>query len=291
MNGWQRMKTREPVPRRLTGLMVALAMIVSGCALSFGYRHADWLISRQLDHYLDLTSNQRGIVNARLQPLLLRHRLEALPQYEQFLIDVQSRVGRGLTPADVEWTFASYDHFRADLFERAIPEGSQLIALLKDKQIRYLERVFRTEEAQAERQIQGPAALRLEERTKKGLSLAEDWLGSLSREQSSRLRELILALPDSQPVWWGYRRQRHEELLALLRSPLPPDQMVGTLRKIFVHPDQSTPAAYLSMTADMRAALTRLVLELDRMLTPVQRRYALRSIQKVIDDLHALARS
>lgn len=285
------MKTRVPVPRRLTGLLIALALIVSGCALSFGYRHADWLISRQLDHYLDLTSNQRGIVKARLQPLLLEHRREALPQYEQFLKDVQSRVSRGLTTADVDWTFASYDRFRDDLFERAIPEGSQLIALLKDKQIRYLERVFRTEEAQAERQIQGPVALRLEERTKKGLSLAEDWLGSLSREQASRLRELIRALPDSQPVWWGYRRQRQEELLALLRSPLPPDQMAGTLRKIFVHPDQSAPAAYLSMTADMRAALTRLVLELDRMLTPVQRRYALRSIQKVIDDLHALARS
>lgn len=291
MIGSQRLNTRVPVPRRLTGLLVALAMIVSGCALSFGYRHADWLISRQLDHYLDLTSNQRGIVKARLQPLLLRHRQEALPQYEQFLKDLQSRVSRGLAPADVEWTFASYDRFREDLFERAIPEGSQLIGLLKDKQIRYLERVFRTEEAQAERQLQGAAAARLDERTKKGLSLAEDWLGSLSGEQSRRLRELIRALPDSQPVWWGYRRQRHEELLALLRSPLPPDQVTGTLRKMFVHPDQSAPAAYLSMTADMRAALTRLVLDLDRMLTPIQRRHALRSIQKVIDDLHALARS
>ena len=54
-----------PVTRRLTGLLLTLVLLLSGCALSFGYRHADWLITRQLDHYLDLTSGQRRIVNGQ----------------------------------------------------------------------------------------------------------------------------------------------------------------------------------------------------------------------------------
>ena len=278
-----------PASRLFMGLAVlTLLLLVSGCALSFGYRHADWLISRQLDHYLDLTSSQRGALKAHLQPLLLQHRAEALPRYEQFLQDLHARVSRGLTAADMEWTFASYDRFREDLFERAIPEGGELVTLLNDKQIQHLERVFRKEAAQAEDLTQKPVTARLEERTKKGVAMAEEWLGPLSREQSGRLRDLIRALPDSQPIWWQYRRQRHEELVALLHTSTSPDQIMGALRKMFVHADQTAPAGYLKMMSEMRAALTHLALEVDRMLTPIQRRHALLSIQKVIDELHAL---
>ncbi|MCW5798644.1 MAG: hypothetical protein KIT40_09100 [Nitrospira sp.] len=287
------MKTAlRPDSQRVVGLLLlTLVILLSGCALSFGYRHADWLITRQLDHYLDLTSSQRRLVNARLQPLLLRHRIEALPQYEQFLKDLQARVSRGLTPEDVEWTFSSYDRFRADLFERAIPEGGQLATLLKDKQITYLERVFQKEEDHADHLAQGPASARLDERTRKGMTMAEEWLGPLSREQSARLRGMILVLPDSQPAWWQYRRQRHEEVLALLRTPSSADHIAGTLRQLFIHADQTAPTGYLKMMTEMRAALTRLVLEVDRMLTPIQRRHVLLSIQKVIDELHAFTRT
>ncbi|MGC3974483.1 MAG: DUF6279 family lipoprotein [Nitrospira sp.] len=280
-----------PVSHRLTGLLLTLVMLLSGCALSFGYRHADWLITRQLDHYLDLTSSQRRLVSARLQPLLLQHRIEALPQYEQFLKELHARISRGLAPEDVEWTFASYDRFRADLFERAIPEGGQLAMLLKNNQITYLERVFRKEEAQADHLAQRSISVRLDERARKGIATAEEWLGPLSREQSSRLRDMIVALPDSQPTWWQYRRQRHGEVLAMLRASTSADQIAERLRYLFVQADQTAPGNYLKMMTEMRRSLTRLVLEVDRMLTPVQRRHALLAIQKVIDEVHALAHS
>ena len=291
MTRYDMMTTRVvPVTRRLTGLLLTLVLLLSGCALSFGYRHADWLITRQLDHYLDLTSGQRRIVNARLQPLLLRHRTEALPQYEQFLKDLQARISRGLTPEDVEWSFASYDRFRADLFERAIPEGGELATLLNNDQITYLERVFHQEEAQAAHLEKRTTSTRLEDRTKKGMAMAEEWLGPFNREQSARLRGMILALPDSQPTWWQYRRQRHEEVLSLLRTSASAEQIAGTLRYLFVDADHTAPAGYLKMMTEMRASLTRLVLEVDRMVTPLQRRHALLSIQKVIDELHVLTR-
>ncbi len=291
MNRCDMVKTWRAISRRAAVLLLTLVIVLTGCVLSFGYRHADWLITRQLDHYLDLTSSQRRIVNARLQPLLLRHRMEAVPQYEQFLKDLQARISRGLTAEDVEWTFASFDRFRADLFERAIPEGGQLATLLKDKQITYLEQVFRKEEAQADHLAQAALSARLDERSNKGIALAEEWLGPFSREQSARLRGMIQALPDSQPAWWQYRRQRHEEVLALLRSSTSADQIAGRLRYLFVQADQTAPTGYLKMMTEMRAALTGLVLEVDRMVTPVQRRHALLSIQKVIDELHALTRA
>ena len=278
-------------PTRMpTAMILALIFLLNGCALTFGYRHADWLIRWQLDHYLDLTSNQRRDVAARLEPLLLRHRTEALPQYEQFLKDLQQRVSRGLSPEDLEWTYAEYDRFRADLFERAVPEGGRLLTMLSEKQVRHLERVFHKEESKGSRLLQGSASARLDERTRKGLALAEEWLGPLNQEQSARVRALILALPDNQPVWWQYRRQRHQELLALLQNPRSADEVSRRLRYMFVQYRQSAPVKYVEMDRDMRAGLTTLILDIDGLLTPLQRRHALSSLQSVIDDLHALAR-
>lgn len=270
--------------------LLSMAVLLSGCALTFGYRHADWMISWQLDHYLDLTAGQRRDVTARLKPLLDRHRTEAIPQYEQFLKELQQRVSRGLTREDLEWMYASYDRFRADLFERAVPDGSALLMTVSERQVRNLEDVFRKEENKSVRTLQGSTSKRLEERTRKMLAMAEDWLGPLSAEQVARISPFTKALPDTQPVIWHYRRQRQQELLTLLRRPASLEDMRRELRMIFVQPHQSAPAGYREMVSDLRASLTVLLLETDRLLTLQQRRKAVTSIQRLIDDLHGLSR-
>lgn len=271
--------------------LLSMVVLMSGCALTFGYRHADWMITWQLDHYLDLTTRQRQEVTTRLRPLLARHRSEAIPQYEQFLLDVQQRVSRGLTRDDLEWMYASYDRFRADLFDRAVPDASVLLTTVGERQVRYLEEAFHKEEKKAMRALQGPSSKRLEARTKKIISLAEDWLGSLSSEQVAILSPYAQALPDTQPALWQYRLQRQQELLHVLRRPASVEEMNRELRRIFVQPDQTTPAAYREMVSELRSSLTRLLLETDRLLSVKQRQKAVASIQRLIDDLHGLSRS
>ena len=275
---------------RAAGLcLLSVVVLLSGCALTFGYRHADWLISWQLDHYLDLTAGQRRDVTARLKPLLTRHRAEAIPRYEQFLKELQQRVSGGLTGDDLEWVYASYDRFRADLLERAIPDGSALVVTVNERQIRNLEDVFRKEEQKAIRALQGSSANRLDERTRKLLAIAEDWLGPLSPEQVARISPFTRALPDTQPVLWHYRRQRQQELLTVLRRPASIDDMSLELRMMFVQSDQTAPVVFREMVKELRASLTRLLLETDRLLTVQQRRKAVTSIQRLIDDLHSLS--
>lgn len=281
---------RGAAARSMALWLAALLLLLNGCALTFGYRHADWMIRWQLDHYLDLTSSQRRDVTARLKPLLSRHRAEALPQYEQFLTHLQERVSRGLTQEDLEWMYRSYDRFRADLFERLVPDSSALLMSVSEKQVRYLEKVFHKEEAKAAPKLQEPVSKRLEERTRKILAKAEDWLGPLSSEQIARIRPFTFLIPDTQPVWGDYRRQRQEELLMLLREPLPADVMSRNLRQMFVDSDQTASAKYREMVTEWRASVGTLVLETDRMLTAPQRRRAMASIQTVIDDLRTLIR-
>jgi hypothetical protein len=279
---------RAPSQRLLVAVIVALVALVTGCAVTFGYRHADWLIRWQLDHYLDLNSGQRRDVTARLQPLLLRHRTEVIPQYEQFLRELQQRLGRGLTHEDLDWIYASYDRFRADLFERLAPDGGVVLTAITEKQIRNFEEVVQKEEQKAARRLQKPLSVRLDERARTALSLAEDWLGPLSAEQTSRIRQWSLALPDTQPVWWEYRRHRHQELVALMRHQQSPSETTQALRVMFVTPEESAPRAYVDTVTSLRAGLTTMLLGIDEMLTPIQRLKAVATLQKLIDDVHGL---
>ena len=272
----------------LAGSILAGALLMTGCAMTFGYRHADWLIRWQVDHYLDLSSGQRRDVTMRLEMLLRRHRTEALPQYEQFLKDVQRRVDRGLTSDDLDWIYASYDRFRADVFERLVPDGGVVLTTVTDKQIRYLEDALQKDEHKAAKSLQKSAVARLDERARTMLSLAEDWLGPLSHEQRDQLRQWSVALPDTQPVWWQYRRHRHQELLTLMRRRPPAVEATQTLREIFVTPEKSAPRVYLDTVKELRIRLTTMLLGIDQTLTPTQRRKASATLQKLIDDVHGL---
>ena len=172
----------------VAGCALAVIVLMTGCAITFGYRHADWLIRWQMDHYLDLNAGQRRDVTTRLETVLRRHRTEALPQYERFLKRCKA-VARGLTNQDLDWVYASYDRFRADVFERLAPDGGVVLTSVTDKQIRHFEDILQKEEHKAARGLQKPAVARLEDRAKTMLSWAEDWLGPLSREQSGRIRQ------------------------------------------------------------------------------------------------------
>src|SRR5262249_56162016 len=47
-----------------------LLVLLVGCSLTFAYRYADWIILWELDHYFDLTPEQRHHLHLRLTPLL-----------------------------------------------------------------------------------------------------------------------------------------------------------------------------------------------------------------------------
>jgi hypothetical protein len=278
----------DPQRSLVIGLLAAILMLVTGCAMTFGYRHADWLIRWQLDHYLDLNSGQRRDVTARLQPLLSRHRAEALPQYEQFLRDLQQRLKRTLTAEDMEWIYASYDRFRADVFERVVQDGGAILTTVTDKQMRNFEVVVQKEEQKAARRLQTPTSARLDERARMILSMAEDWLGPLSGDQAVRIRQWSIALPDTQAAWWQYRQHRHQELLDLMRHRRSAGEATQALRAMFVMPEQSAPRAYVDTVKELRAGLTTMLLGIDGTLTPVQRLKAMATLQKFIDDIHGL---
>ena len=268
------------------GLLVVLA----GCSLTIlAYHYADRIILWQLDHYFDLTSEQRHELGRQLSPLLARHRHEAIPQYEAALVQVRQRIERGLTSQDIDWVYATYDRLRADLFNRLIAAGGVFLASVEPEQVQTLEAALQKDNDKVARLVQAPAPERLKKRANATIDELEDWLGSLSKSQKAQIRELSLALPDTQQFWATNQQQRQQELLVLLRQPRTPESVARELRALLViSPDHIAPQAYQDAIRQMRAAVKPMALAIDQQLTPAQRRHGVKKLQRLIDQLHAL---
>ena len=266
-----------------------LLFFLAGCSFLSLYRYADWIILWQADHYLDLTSDQRHDLTQRLTPLLARHRQEALPQYKTFLVQSRQRLERGLTNQDIDWVYANYDRLRADLFDRVIADSGALLASVDSSQVRALEAAFQKDHAKVARGVQAPAPERLKKRADAHIDWLDDWLGPLSKDQESQIRQWSLALPDNQQFWATYQQQRQQELLALLRQPHTPESVTRELSALLVvYPDQTGPPAYQDAIRQMRTSVKTMAIAVDQQVTADQRRHAVTKLQRLIDQLHDL---
>ena len=274
--------------RLWTWCAAGLLVLLAGCSSLSFYRYADWLILWQVDHYVDLTSDQRHDLAQRLTPLLARHRHEAIPQYESFLVQFRQRFERGLTGQDLDGVYASYDRLRADLFDRVVADGGALLASVDSRQVRILEAALQKDHEKAARLVQDPAPERLKKRADATLGWLEDWLGSLSKDQEAQIREWSLALPDTQQAWVAYQQQRQQELLALLHQSRTPERVAGELRTMFVYQDHTAPQAYQDAVRQMRDAVKTMALAIDQQVTADQRHHAMTKLQRLIDQLHDL---
>lgn len=282
-------ETRAGRHRRWTWCAAGLLFFLSGCSILSVYRYADWFILWQADHYLNLTSDQRHDLAQRLTPLLARHRHEAIPQYEAFLLQIRQRLERGLTNQDLDWVYATYDHLRTDLFDRVIADGSVVLASVDSRQVRNLESALQKDNAKAARLMQAPAPERLKKRANATIDGLEDWLGPLSKDQEAQIREWSLALPDTQQFLATYHQQRQEELLVLLRQPHTPESISRELRALLVfYPDPTAPQAYQDAVHQMRTAVKTMALAIDQQATPDQRHHAMTKLQRLIEQLHDL---
>ena len=282
-------KTRTGLHGLWTWCAAGLLFFLAGCSIVSFYRYADWIILWQADRYLDLTSDQRHDLAQRLTPLLARHRQEALPQYETFLVQSRQRLEQGLTNQDIDWVYANYDRLRADLFDRVIADSGVLLTSVDSRQARTLEAAFQKDQAKTAQLVQAPAPERLKKRADAIIDWLDDWLGSLSKDQEARIRQWSLALPDNQQFWASYQQQRQQELLTLLRQPRTPNSVASELSALLVvYPDQTGPQAYQDAVHQMRTAVKPMALAIDQQVTADQRRHAVTKLQRLIDQLHGL---
>jgi hypothetical protein len=81
---------------------VFCALLLAGCTATFTYNRLDWLIPWYVDGYVDLSREQRRILEDKLEPLLKWHREEELVRYAAVLERIERELGSPVTASAVQ---------------------------------------------------------------------------------------------------------------------------------------------------------------------------------------------
>ena len=275
------------LPRRAL-LIVALLILVSGCsALKLGYENADTWLQWRARQYFDFEAEQKPEFERRMQRFLAWHRQTALPQYNRLANEMADRLARGLSQADLVW---GYDVLQAQV-RQSLGAGSaemgELLDGLSPAQIeRFQMRLAKENRDHAKEHGLGEAPEeRREKRLKRNVQRLEDWYGSLSEAQIERVRQYNARAPLDTVLRDLDRKRLQGELIVMLRAKEARKRLVPWM----VAWDQNREPAYAKLFGENRQEFYRMVLDLDKMLSPEQRSRAVMRMRGFAGDFVALA--
>ncbi len=273
-----------------TGTAILLGCLLAGCStLSLTYNFADWIMLWRVDHYFDLSSDQREILEERLTNLHTWHRTQELPLYADFFRRIQQNLHNGFTREGIDALFQSYFQLRADLGRRIASEGTLFLTTVNSEQVQFLQNVMEEENEELLQEIDGDLNERLAKRTEAILDWLENWLGNLTEPQKHHIARLIKKLPDTSDSWMHYRKHRQKQFIALLqaeKSPIVLEQKIGAW---FATPEKDAPGDYPQAVSRMRTAFKSFFLEIDQIMTLEQREYGIQKLQQLIVEVESLA--
>ena len=198
-------------------LALVVVVVAAGCSsVRLGYNNADTLLYYTLDKYLDLNPAQEELARDSIKGLLAWHRATQLDGYAQLIHAAGRRVEGQIAPDDVLALNLEMNRRLVAIGERAAPDLAALALTLQASQLERAAKKFADDDARARREVaDGDASV--EHRVGRSIERADDWFGSVTRQQEALIRAAIAQRPDSEDWWLREREQRRSDLLKLLQ--------------------------------------------------------------------------
>ena len=281
---------------RLRLIMALLCLLLgSGCSmLRVGYGHFDSVAAWMAHDYFDLNADQRDLFAQRFVRLHTWHRQTQLPEYAQFLSDIQSRARRGLRESDMLWVVEGFKQRYARIAVRGAADAADLLATLTPEQIENFRQQIAEDNRKflREHRINDSEAERRKVVQQRTLSQLRDWVGPLNDIQETRVIAMLKTMPLVDKLRHEDRLRRQREFLALL-------EIRGGERTVFTARLRDWLANW---EAGRSVEQTRLFDEswkkraefyaaVDQLLTPAQRQHLLHRLQDYIDDFRDLSKA
>ncbi len=274
--------------RGLFRILLLCPLLVSCNTLHITYSTADWILLWKLDRYFALSASQENYLDLQVKAFHVWHRHHQLPQYAQFLAQIDEFSKNELSQAELENIFASVEYFRVHLARRASPPGAEFLATGTPAQIRHFEEMLDQDYRRLVSEIGDDPEVRLDTRVATTSETLTTWVGELSVDQETYIRERMRKIPDTRDMWLAHRKSRQEKLLELLRSAHDPFSLEQGLFQWLADSKTGATEEYLVVSREWREGVQRAVLDIDRILTRDQRAHFSRKLQGLIHDIHGL---
>jgi hypothetical protein len=273
---------------KLIALLLTIVFL-QGCSSKFAYNNADWLAQWYIDDYLDLSREQNRNLDVELESVLEWHRETQLLHYRQQLVELSNDLDT-LPISEPVW----HKHFSqiTDHWHRMRRElstrSAKLAPQLNQYQVNYL--FAKLEESNKER-LDDFNEKTVEEyrsdRFEKLLETIENYLGSVSRQQESYVKEFVDQATITEQEWFD----SNVKLQAVMKNVFVSntnEELTSELFKIMVDPDQFKSDTLLDAYPHNRQLLVSMLQKITTSLDDDQVSYfkgEINDLIKLIDDV------
>ena len=269
-----------------------LAALLSGCStIRLAYTNADTYLSWQANSFFRLSSEQRSELDQSVSRVLAWHRAQALSKYAQLAEEAAVRVARGLAHEDLAWAAEAINAQAREALVAGARETAPLVDRLAPEQLVHLEgRLAQENRKFVEEFIEPSAAQRRERRLRRTIEQVEDWIGGLSDAQLERVRRYSRETVIADELRDAHRRRMQAEFVAIARVREAHSRLAGWAARVFPEKELGLDAAHAAAVRANQAEYLQMLIDIDRGLTPAQRRRAVARLQGYADDFRTLAR-
>lgn len=262
---------------RTISLVLLLVLVVAGCTATFTYRHLDWLIPWYVDDYVDLTRDQRHLLQDQLGPVLQWHEEEELERYLDILDQVETDLQGEVTSAQVQaWAdevIAAVERIEQSMLSVALDFSQSL----SDEQLtEFIESVWEEHREYEEEYLSRTDQEYIEENAENLEEFLEDYTGRLNDEQKGTLVRAAGLLRRFDSVWL----EDHEKWLNTLGPLLRRDPgWEDALRIAYANRKLERPTEYSELLEYNMNVVSKAIAEVINSLDEKQRKHVFAEIE------------
>ena len=287
---------RRPVVRHsiIAALAFLIAVVLPACSfVKLGYGQASPLAFRWLDRHVDFDDAQSLKVRTALDDLVAWHRRTQLPDYVQLLARAEAEVVGDATPERMCAWAGDIRSRMAPVLQSLAPTIAEVAVTLSPAQIAHIEkRIAETNDEYRDEHLQRNPQRRHKAQVKREVERAEILYGDLDEAQRQLVASSVSDSPYSAEVAYAERRQRQQDLIALLRRLREAnpgrDEAIAQVRAYLDSVDRSPREAYRRYAERVLAHQCMLASALHNRASPAQRRDAARKLAGYREDLRSL---
>lgn len=252
------------------------------------YKFSDWFLLERVDHYFDITPSQEEFLEEKLEQLIAWHKAHELPEIIITLTEFHKRFQNSLDPADLDWLSDDQRSYFKRFFLKAIPDFSQFLATLDDRQIQHFKNQLGKKNDSLIKQAKMTEEELREDSREWFVELLEDWFGNLDSEQKANVHAWLKVDKKWVLAKLENRREFQKDMVALAQAHRTQKE-IETRLTVWIEKPESRWTPEFKAQVDQRMAQWReLLFKVDAIITPTQRNRALKKIQGYIDDFKAL---
>lgn len=270
-------------------LISIVPLLVSCNAVQLSYNNADIWLRWKADSYFDLRPQQEAELRVRMSRFHEWHRSHELAVYAELMRSAANRLEDGLSEQDVTWAIENVRARYQVLMVQAVADGAFILTSLSPEQLAHLERKFADDNRKyAKEFLPSSEDQRAKVRAQRIEEWLAEWTGSLNAEQEQRIALMARATFDRANTKLAEREHNQREFIDILKSERAVESLAPRLSDLLENWESRRTPAQVNEAKLAEAQFARMMVDVDRILTPAQRANAVNRLRSYAADFAAL---